>query len=137
LLQKHDDAMRVTAKEKAGRSHHPDRDTQVRSMEAPQQAFAAAGCPIISVDTKQKELIGNFKHAGQAWGQQAEEVNGHNFLTAALGRAAPYGIFAPQRHEGAVSVGSSADTAEFAVTAIAHGWADSRRQAYPQARHLQ
>jgi hypothetical protein len=136
LLQKHDYALRVNAKEKEGRSQHPDRDTQFRYIEAQQQAFAAAGCPIISVDTKKKELIGDFKNAGQAWCQHPEEVNVHDFLTDALGRAAPYGIFDPQRNEGAVYVGTSADTAEFAVTAIAHWWADRGRLVYPEARDL-
>ena len=122
LLQKHDYALRVNAKEKEARAHHPDRDTQFRYIEAQEQAFAAAGGPIISVDTKKKELIGDFKNAGQAWCQQPEEVNVHDFLTDALGRAAPYGIFDLQRHEGAVYVGASADTSEFAVTAMAHWW---------------
>lgn len=136
LLQKHDYALRVNAKEKEGRSHHPDRATQFRYIEAQKQAFAAAGSPIISVDTKKKELIGDFKNAGQAWCQQPEEVNVHDFLTDALGRAAPYGIFDLQRNEGAVYVGASADTAECAVTAIAHWWADSGRLAYPEASDL-
>ena len=136
LLKAHDYALRVNAKEKEARAHHPDRDTQFRYIEAQKQAFAAAGGPIISVDTKKKELIGDFKNAGQAWCQQPEEVNVHDFLTDALGRAAPYGIFDLQRNEGAVYVGASADTSEFAVTAIAHWWADSGRLVYPQARHL-
>jgi hypothetical protein len=136
VLKAHDYALRVNAKEYEAGSHHPDRDTQFRYIEAQQQAFAAAGCPMISVDTKKKESIGNFKNPGRAWGQQAEEVNVHDFLTDALGRAAPYGIFDPQRNEGAVYVGTSADTAEFAVTAIAHWWADRGCLVYPEARDL-
>jgi len=102
LLKAHAYTLRVNAKAPEAGSHHPDRDTQFRYSEAQQQAFAAAGCPIIRVDTKQKELIGNFKNPGRAWCQQAEEVHVHDFLTDALGRAAPYGIFDPQRNEGAV-----------------------------------
>jgi Rhodopirellula transposase DDE domain len=136
MLKAHDYALRVNAKEKEVRSHHPDRNAQFRYIEAQRQGFAAAGCPMISVDTKKKELIGNFKNAGQAWCQQPEEVNVHDFLTDALGRAAPYGIFDPQRNEGAVYVGTSADTAEFAVTAIAHWWADRGHLVYPEARDL-
>jgi Rhodopirellula transposase DDE domain len=136
LLKAHDYALRVNAKEQEAGSHHPDRDMQFRYIEVQQQAFAAAGCPIISVDTKKKELIGHFKNPGRAWCQQAEEVNVHDFLTDALGRAAPYGIFDPQRNEGAVYVGTSADTAEFAVTAIAHWWADRGCLVYPEARAL-
>jgi DDE family transposase len=136
LLKAHDYVLRVTAKEHEAGSHHPDRDTQCRDIEAPQQAFAAAGCPMISVDTKQKALLGTFKNPDRAWCQQAEEVNVHDFLTDALGRAAPYGIFDPQRNAGAVYVGTSADTAEFAVTAMALWWADRGCLVYPEARDL-
>ena len=136
LLKKHDYALRVNAKEKDARSQHPDRDTQFQYMEAPQAACAAAGGVIISVDTKKKEVIGNFKNAGQAWCQQPEEVNVHDFLTDALGRAVPYGIYDPQHNEGAVYVGASADTPEFAVAAIAQ-WCEERgRVAYPHATQL-
>ena len=104
---------------------------QCRDLEAQKQAFAAAGGRLSRVDTKPKEVIGDGKNAGQAWCQQPEEVNVHDGLTAALGRAAPYGLFDLQRHEGAGSVGASADTSAFAVTAMAHGWADSGRLVYP------
>ena len=136
LLQKHDYALRVNAKEKEAGSAHPDRDTQFQYIEAQQEAFATAGCPIISVDTKKKALIGDFKNAGQVWCQHAIEVNVHDFPSDALGRAVPYGIYDPQRNEAAVYVGASADTAEFAVTAIARWWEDRGGVAYPQATHL-
>jgi Rhodopirellula transposase DDE domain len=136
LLKAHDYALRVNAKEQEAGSHHPDRDTQFRSIEAQQQAFAAAGGPMISVDTKKKELMGLVKNPGRAWCQQAEEVNVPDVLTDALGRAAPYGIFDRQRHAGAVYVGPSAATAEFAVTASAHWWADRGCLMYPEARDL-
>jgi hypothetical protein len=124
LLKKHDDALRVNVKEKEAGSHHPDRDTQFHHMEAQKEAFAAAGYPIISVDTKKKALIGDFKNAGQAWCQHPIEVNVHDFPSDALGRAVPYGIYDVQRNAGAVYVGASADTPEFAVMAIAHWWED-------------
>lgn len=136
LRQKHDYALRVNAKEKDAGSQHPDRDTQFRYLEAQKEAFAAAGSPIVSVDTKKKELIGNCKNAGQAWCQQPEEVNVHDFLTDARGRAVPYGLYDLRRHEGAVYVGASADTPEFAVTALARWWEDRGRLVYPQATHL-
>ena len=129
-------ALRVNAKEQDGRAHHPDRDPQFRSIAAQHQAFAAVGGPLIRVDTKQKALIGDFKNAGQAWCQPPDEVNVPEFLPAALGRAAPDGSFDPPRHEGAVSGGTAADTAEFAVTASAHWWADRGRLVYPRARDL-
>ena len=136
LLQKHDDALRVNAKEKEARSPHPDRDTQFQDIEAQQAACAAAGGAIISVDTQKKALMGHFTKAGQAWCQQPEEVHGHDFLTDALGRAVPYGIDDPRRNEGTVYVGASADTPEFAVAAIAP-WGEERgRVAYPHATQL-
>jgi hypothetical protein len=135
-LKKHDDALRVNAKEKEARSQPPDRDTQFQYIEAQQAACAAAGGAIISVDTTKKALMGNFKNAGQAWCQQPEEVNVHDFLTDALGRAVPYGIYDPRRHEGTVYVGASADIPEFAVAAIAPWWEERGRVAYPHATQL-
>ncbi len=136
LLKQHDYALRVNAKEKEAGSQHPDRDTQFHYIETQKQAFAAARCPIISVDTKKKELIGDFKNAGQVWCQQPLEVNVHDFPGDALGRAVPYGIYDLIRNEGAVYVGASADTPEFAVTAIVHWWEDSGWRVYPQATQL-
>ena len=88
------------------------------------------------MDTKKKELIGDFKNAGQVWCQQAIEVHVHDFPSDALARAVPYGIYDPRRNHGAVYVGTSADTPEFAVTAIAQWWEQTGRVAYPQATPL-
>lgn len=79
-----------------------ERDRQFESIAAQRQAFEAAAQPIISVDTKKKELIGNFKNAGQAWGRAPEPVNAHDFPQDALGRAVPYGIDEPLRQQGTV-----------------------------------
>ncbi len=136
LLQKHDYSLRVNAKEQDASAQHPDRDTQFRYIETQKQTFIASGHPIISVDTKKKELIGNFKNAGQAWCQEADAVNVHDFLSDALGRGAPYGIFDVQRNEGVVYVGTSADTPEFAVGAITRWWHEHGQAAYPEATHL-
>jgi hypothetical protein len=136
LLRAHDYALRVNAKEKEAGSHHPNRATQFQYIEAQKAAFAAAGCPIISVDTKKKELIGDFKNAGQVWCQHPIEVNVHDFPSDALGRAVPYGIYDLQHNEGTVYVGMSSDTPEFAVTAIGHWWANCGRVVYPQATAL-
>ena len=108
LLKKHDYALRVNAKQKEAGAQHPERDAQFRYIARQKQAFMAAGEPIISVDTKHKELIGDFKNAGQAWRREAEVVNVHDFLSQALGRGVPYGIYDVQRNEGAVYVGQSA-----------------------------
>ena len=78
LLKKHDYALRVNAKEQEARSPHPDRDIQFQYIETQKAACAAAGGAIISVDTKKKALLGNFKNAGQSWCQQPEEVNVHD-----------------------------------------------------------
>lgn len=115
---------------------HPDRDRQFAYILRQRQRFAILGCPVISVDSKQKELIGNFKNPGRVWCRQAEEVNAHDFRDDALGRAVPYGVYEPRRDRGYVYVGLSADTAEFAVDAIARWWRDEGRRAYPGADEL-
>ena len=136
LLKQPDYALRVNVKETAAGAHHPDRDTPFHHMAAQKAAFAAAGYPIISVDTKKKALMGDFKNAGPTWCQRPIEVNVHDFPSDALGRAVPDGIYDVQRKVGAVYGGASADTPEFAVMAIAHWWEDIGASAYPQARPL-
>jgi hypothetical protein len=89
LLKKPDDALRVNVKATEAGTHQPDRDTPCHHIEAQQAAFAAAGYPIIRVDTKKKALIGDFNNAGQTWCQRPIEVNGHDFPSDALGRAVP------------------------------------------------
>lgn len=115
---------------------HPDRDRQFQYITERRQTFRAAGLPQISVDTKKKELIGQFKNAGQVWSQQAEAVNVHDFRTDALGRAVPYGIYDLTRNRGTVYVGQSADTPRFAVDLLARWWADEGQAAYPEASEL-
>lgn len=136
LLGALDYALRVNAKKRDARATHPDRDAQFTAIAQQRQAFAAAGQPIISVDTKKKELIGNFKNAGRAWSREAEAVNVHDFRQDALGRAVPYGIYDLTRNRGTVCVGQSGDTARFAVTAIARWWADEGRVVYPGTDRL-
>jgi hypothetical protein len=101
---------------------HPDRDRQFRYIERVQGLFRAAGHPIISVDSKKKELIGNFKNVGRTWCREAEEVNVYDFPQDAVGQAIPYGIYDLQHNLGYVAVGTSADTSAFAVDAIAWWW---------------
>jgi hypothetical protein len=124
ILKAHDYSLRVNAKEKDPRAQHHDRDTQFRYIATQIAAFRALGAPIISVDTKKKELIGNFKNAGSSWSQEAHAVHVHDFLSDAAGRASPYGIYDVQRNEGVVYVGMSADTPTFAVEAISRWWSD-------------
>ena len=99
-------------------TQHPQRDRQFRYIRRVKQLFINAGHPIISVDTKKKELIGNFKNAGQTWNQQPDLVNDHEFPTDAIAKAVPYGIYDLVHNQGCVYVGTSHDTAAFAVAAI-------------------
>jgi hypothetical protein len=122
LLTKLDYALHINAKKIEARASHPERKAQFAYIAQQRQAFTAAGQPIISVDTKKKELIGAFKNNGRAWSQEAEAVNVHDFLSEAQGRAVPYGVCDVTHQRGTVYVGSAGDTAQFAVDAIAQWW---------------
>jgi len=115
---------------------HPDRDRQFRYIQEMIDSFQAEGWPILSVDTKKKELIGNFKNDGATWGRQAHEVNAHDFLQDAQCRAVPYGLYDYLANCGHVQVGTSADTPAFAVDAIADWWGRFGRWRYPDAGAL-
>jgi hypothetical protein len=136
LLKGLDYALHVNAKKREARATHPDRDRQFTHLADQRQAFAAAGQPVISVDTKKKELIGNFKNAGRAWSRAAEAVNVHDFRQDSLGRAVPYGIYDLTRNRGTVCVGQSGDTPRFAAGVIAHWWQDEGQAAFPGATEL-
>jgi hypothetical protein len=124
LLDKLGFALHVNVKKLEASAERPDRQAQFEHIAEQRAAFAAAGLPIISVDTKKKELIGNFKNGGATWSREAAAVNVHDFLQDALGRAVPYGIYEPLRNQGTVYVGQSADTPQFAVDVIARWWQD-------------
>jgi hypothetical protein len=115
------------------RAAHPDRDQQCGDSTEQRQAFGTARLPEISVDPKQKELIGQVKNTGRVWSQAPEPVNVHDFRPDALGRAVPYGIYDLTHNRGTVYVGQSADTPRFAVDRIARWWVDEGRAAYPEA----
>jgi hypothetical protein len=106
---------------------HPDRDKQFRFIRRVRKLFLAAGYPVISVDTKKKELIGNFKNKGRDWGNAPTLVNTHDFPSDAIGRAVPYGIYDLVHNQGDIYVGNSGDTPEFAATAIALWWQNPNR----------
>ena len=135
ILRLHKYSPRVNAKKVEGKQH-PDRNLQFEYIATLRQAFEEAGLPVISVDTKKKELIGNFKNAGQAWSQEAEAVDVHDFPGDAIGRAVPYGIYDIAVNRGFVRIGTSADTAEFAVDAICAWWKKDGKQRYPGAKQL-
>jgi hypothetical protein len=133
LLRDLDYALHVNAKQVEARASHPDRDAQFAHIATQRQAFAARGLPVISVDTKKKELIGNFKNAGRTWRREADPVNVHDFPAEGLGRAVPYGVYEVGTNRGTVCVGASGDTPAFAVAAITHWWEHRGAAAYPAA----
>ncbi len=135
LLREQDYSLRANRKQAAGKQH-PERDQQFQHIQAQRAAHQAAGHPTISVDTKKKELVGNFKNAGQIWCQEAEVVDVHDFPQDAVGRAVPYGIYDLQHNRGTVYVGQSADTPAFAVDSIAHWCASEMQERFPEATHL-
>jgi hypothetical protein len=115
---------------------HPERDKQFRFIRRVRKVFMAAGRPVISVDTKKKELIGNFKNAGRTWGQAPTEVKDHDFRSEAVGRASPYGIYDLTHNQGHVYVGQSYDTPTFAAYAIAQWWRDPDRPKFEREDKL-
>ncbi|HSS63860.1 MAG TPA: ISAzo13 family transposase [Gammaproteobacteria bacterium] len=115
---------------------HPDRDTQFQYLQQQRGVFEAAGWPTISVDTKNKELIGPFKQAGTTWSAQTTDVYMHDFPSEALARAVPYGIYDTARNEGYVHLGQSADTPEFAVDAIVAWWRELGQSHYQDVPEL-
>jgi hypothetical protein len=117
---------------------HPDRDAQFRHINRQVQLALRRGQPVISVDTKKKELIGNFHNAGQQWREKgsAERVAGHDFPDPALPRAYPYGIYDLARNTGFVNVGTDHDTASFAVASIRGWWRQEGRRLYPRTARL-
>ena len=117
---------------------HPDRDAQFQYIHAQVTTALAAGEPVISVDAKKKELVGDFKNAGRTWRPvgQPEEVRVYDFVLPERGRATPYGVYDLAHNTGWVSVGIDHDTAEFAVATIRTWWARYGRSTYPLAPHL-
>ena len=135
LLKEMNFKLRVNRKQIAS-TKNPDRNQQFLYMGQQGERFANQGLPIISVDTKKKELIGNFKNAGANWDRQPILVKDHDFRSEADGMAIPYGIYDTQANRGAVFVGTSHDTPAFAVDAIAQWWLKEGCLRYPAAREL-
>jgi hypothetical protein len=115
---------------------HPDRDRQFQNIAEWIAVFEGLGLPIVSVDGKKKELIGNFKNPGAAWRQEPEEVNVYDFIADAECRATPYGIYDLRARRGHIAVGTSADTPAFAVEAIRSWWVRYGCKRYPGADEL-
>jgi hypothetical protein len=117
---------------------HPDRDAQFEHINAVAIAFQEGNSPVISVDTKKKELIGNFKNAGTDYRPTGcpDEVLTHDFIDAEKGKVVPYGIYDVGANQGWVSVGVDHDTSEFAVATISRWWGDVGKPRYPKARRI-
>ena len=117
---------------------HPDRDAQFELINETAKAALAAGEPVISVDTKKKELIGDFKNGGREWAPAGMpvEVNTHDFPSQAEGKAIPYGVYDLANDEGWVSVGIDHDTSQFAVASILAWWENLGARAVPRREHV-
>lgn len=119
-------------------SQSPDRNAQFEHINRTAKRFMKLGCPVISVDTKKKELIGDFKNAGREWQPlgEPESARVHDFIDETLGKAIPYGVYDTARNEAWVSVGTDHDTAEFAVATIERWWNEMGKEVYPNAEKL-
>jgi Rhodopirellula transposase DDE domain len=117
---------------------HPDRNAQFEYISVQVQRLQKRGLPVVSVDTKKKELVGDFKNAGQEWQPQGEpeEVRVHDFKDPELGKAIPYGVYDVTNNQGWVSVGIDHDTAHFAARTIGSWWKSMGSQRFPRARQL-
>ena len=137
FLQDMDYSLQGNRKTEEG-TDHPDRDAQFRYINGRVRRAMAAGRPVISVDTKKKELIGNYENKGRQWrkSKSAEHVNGHDFPDPEVPRAYPYGIYDMARNKGFVNVGTDHDTSAFAVASIRGWWRFEGKRLYPDARRL-
>jgi hypothetical protein len=137
LLKKSGYTLQRTRKTREG-TNHPDRDAQFRRISELVREFQERGQPVVSVDTKKKENIGDFANRGQEWQPKGrpEHVRGHDFIDEELGKAIPYGVYDVARNEGYVNVGVTHDTPEFAVAALRRWWSEVGRPTYPKASRL-
>ena len=137
LLRDMDYSLQGNRKTEEG-NDHPDRDEQFRYINEQVRRALVAGRPVISVDTKKKELIGNFQNRGRQWRKKKSplEVNGHDFPDPSVPRAYPYGIYDLARNTGFVNVGTDHDTGAFAVASIRGWWRVEGKRLYPNARRL-
>jgi hypothetical protein len=130
-------SLRANRKTREGASHE-DRNAQFEYINRQVLKFQKEGEPVVSIDTKKKELVGEFKNAGREWEPQGKpvEVKVHDFPEKELGKAIPYGIYDLARNEGWVSVGIDHDTAQFATASVRRWWQEMGEQRYPRATKL-
>jgi hypothetical protein len=135
LLAALDIALHANRKSLSG-PQSPDRNSQFEYIRAQRQHFAQRGLPIVSVDTKKKEWVGRFKNNGQIWSREALPVNDHDFPSLAQGVAIIRGHYDVPANRGRVLIGTSHDTAQFAVDALVEWWRGEGRRRYPGATEL-
>lgn len=137
LLKQQDYTLQGTRKTVEG-AQHPDRDAQFGYLNEQARAHLAAGQPVVSVDTKKKELVGDYANPGQEWQPQGApvEVKVHDFPDKQLGKAIPYGVYDLGANIGWVGVGTDHDTARFAVATLGRWWEQAGRALYPDAERL-
>jgi hypothetical protein len=137
LLAQLNYSLQSTRKTREG-GQHPDRDAQFNYIARTAAQYQAAGDPVISVDTKKKELVGDFKNGGREWRPKGdpEPVRVHDFIDPELGKVAPYGVYDVAANQGWVSVGIDHDTAEFAVESLRRWWRNTGSAVYPDATKL-
>lgn len=135
LLKEMNFSLRVNHK-KISHGPRKDRDLQFAYITKQRKSFAKKGCPVVSVDAKKKELLGNFKNPGRVWSREAIPVNDHDFPSLASGRAIPYGIYDTLANRGSVFVGVSHETPVFSVASIAKWWRYEGQAHYRDAEQL-
>ena len=137
LLHDQGYSLQSNRKTEEGRGH-PDRDAQFRYINSRVKRALSKGSPVISVDTKKKELVGNYENGGQQWlpAKQPVPVQGHDFPSPDVPRAYPYGVYDLERNRGFVNVGTDPDTGAFAVASIRGWWRHEGRRLYPEAKEV-
>ena len=137
LLKSQNYSLQSNRKRHEGKQH-PDRDAQFEHISKTANSFHEKQQPVISVDTKKKELIGNFKNSGTDWQKKGSpiEVNVYDFVDKELGKAIPHGVYDILNNEGWVSVGIDHDTAEFAIASIRQWWLTMGKERYPKAKKI-
>ena len=137
LLRQAGYSLQANRKNREG-AGHPDRNAQFEHVNQQVQSLQNRGQPVISVDTKKKELVGNFRNGGREWRPKGQplDVHVHDFQDPELGKVIPYGVYDLKHNEAWVSVGIDHDTAEFAAAAIRRWWTKMGKKRYPKARQL-
>lgn len=136
LLKKHGYVKRKAQKTQTMGPRHPDRNAQFENIARLQREYLQAGEPVISMDTKKKELLGNFYRDGRLYTREVIGVFDHDFPGAASGVVFPHGLYDVYRNRGHINLGTSHETSQFACESLERWWTTEGRQAYPQARRL-